>query len=107
MIGQCEALVSGSFALGFLDRVFWGGSDLGIYVELGEGNSRARRLGRYLIRGGGYQLLPGYFQGPDFELKLGRILDPPGGPDKEPRLVDRIFQEAYDSPEVGFSLSRL
>ena len=108
MIGQCEALISGSFALGFLDRMFWDGSDLDIYVEFGEDNSRARRLGRYLIREEGYQFLPGYFQGPDFELKLGRNIDPlGGGSDKEPRLVDRIFQGSYDGPEVGFSLPPL
>ena len=72
MIGQYEALISGSFALGFLDRVFWAGDDLDIYVQCYKDSSRVRGLGLYLIQEEGYRFLPTSGQGRDFEVASNR-----------------------------------
>lgn len=51
-LGKHDALISGSFALQFFERVCWEESDLDIYVEQGEG---ATQLTRYLKKVEGYQ----------------------------------------------------
>ena len=115
MVGQCEALISGSFALGFLDRVFWDGSDLDIYLGLGDWKlkdfSRVRALGLYLIREEAYRFLPTSYQDPDFEVASlrGWQMRPysPDRTDEESPLADLISQEPYGRAAVGVSLSSL
>ena len=109
MIGQCEALISGSFALGFLDRVFWDGSDLDIYLGLGDWKlkdlSRVRALGLYLVQKEAYRFLPTSNQDPDFEvaaLRAGPMRRySPDRTDEETLLADQISQEPYGRAAVG------
>ena len=51
-LGRSDALISGSFALQFFERVIWQESDLDIVVEEGTG---ADKLAEYLIRVEGYE----------------------------------------------------
>lgn len=48
---QCDALISGSFALQFFEHVNWPGSDLDMYVEKGQ---RMESMHRYLTETAGY-----------------------------------------------------
>lgn len=52
-MGRCDALVSGSAAIQFFDRVFWKEADLDIYIEEGE---NADAFGEYLTEMEGYKL---------------------------------------------------
>lgn len=52
-LGKCTALISGSFALQFFERVFWDESDLDIFVQDGRGSGE---LGLYLAEEEGYVL---------------------------------------------------
>ena len=53
-LGQADAVISGSFAVQFFDRVTFPGSDLDIYVTIG---SNADTLGQYLMDVEEYQLV--------------------------------------------------
>ena len=66
------ALISGSFALGFLDRVFWAGDDSDIYVQCYKDSSQVRGLGLYHIQEEGYRFLPTSGQDRDFEVASNR-----------------------------------
>ena len=46
-LGKCNALISGSFALQFFERVAWEGSDLDLFVEAGED---AQVLANHLVQ---------------------------------------------------------
>lgn len=54
-LGRCEALISGSFALQFFERVTWPQSDLDIFAEEG-GNFHSMCI--YLESKEGYKLQP-------------------------------------------------
>lgn len=51
-MGRCDALISGSAALQFFERVTWKESDLDIFVEAGAG---AERLSDHLCQTEGYR----------------------------------------------------
>lgn len=53
-LANCNAVVSGSFALQFFDRVVWPDSDFDIFVPYGD---QTRAFGRYLVRDEGYKIL--------------------------------------------------
>lgn len=56
-MGRCDALISGSFALQFFDRVVWNDFDLDIYVQgprLNPGSTKLDGMARYLIYEEGY-----------------------------------------------------
>lgn len=53
VLGKCDALISGSFALQFFERILWEGSDLDIFVESGQ---RALELEKHLVNIEGYRL---------------------------------------------------
>lgn len=52
-LGRCNALISGSFALQYFERVVWNDSDLDIFVQDGRGTGE---LGLYLAETEGYVL---------------------------------------------------
>ena len=52
-MGKYGALISGSFAVQFFERVWWAESDLDIFVECSE---KAYELERYLCEEEGYHL---------------------------------------------------
>ncbi|GAP87797.1 hypothetical protein SAMD00023353_2801380 [Rosellinia necatrix] len=53
-LGRADALISGSFALQFFANKFWPESDLDINLH---GSERAERLGEYLVRAEGYEMV--------------------------------------------------
>ena len=53
MMGETNALISGSFAIQFFERKFWPDSDLDMYVKEGEESDALRR---YLVMSEGYKL---------------------------------------------------
>ena len=53
-MGKCDALISGSFAVQFFERVTWTASDLDIFIQ--EGN-RANAFKEHLIKIEGYALV--------------------------------------------------
>jgi hypothetical protein len=56
---RCDALISGSFALQFFDRVVWSESDLDIYVQhsrLTAQSEESDALAQYLVSVEGYAL---------------------------------------------------
>ncbi|KAE8452790.1 hypothetical protein EG329_013062 [Mollisiaceae sp. DMI_Dod_QoI] len=55
MMAQCDALISGSFALQFFARTVWMDADLDIYVQ-SYPTKNAAVFGDYLIAGEGYAL---------------------------------------------------
>ncbi|KAF8863521.1 hypothetical protein BDZ45DRAFT_670125 [Acephala macrosclerotiorum] len=55
MMAQCDALISGSFALQFFARKVWMDSDLDIYVQSGPAK-RPQAFGQYLLAEEGYTL---------------------------------------------------
>ena len=86
-MARFTALISGSFALGFLDRVFWAGDDLDIYVQCYKDSSRVRGLGLYLIQEEGYRFLPTSGQDRDFEVTSNRT--------EYPLPADGLFKTVY------------
>lgn len=52
-LGECDALIAGSFALQFFEGVFWRESDLDIEVQVGE---TLEKLHNFMIGRGGYRL---------------------------------------------------
>ena len=53
-MAKYDALISGSFALQFFERVTWPDSDLDIFVEQGEG---CELFCKYLVEAEGYDLV--------------------------------------------------
>ncbi len=53
-MGKCDALISGSFAIQFFERVTWPDSDLDFFVEQGEG---CESFCKYLMDSEGYHLV--------------------------------------------------
>lgn len=53
-MGRHNALVSGSVALQFFERVVWKESDIDIFIEQGE---NAEAFGNYLIEQEGYKFI--------------------------------------------------
>ena len=52
-MGELNAIISGSFAVQFFERVTWPSSDLDLYVKEGE---EATALRAYLLQSEGYTL---------------------------------------------------
>ncbi len=52
-LGKCDGLISGSFALQFFERVYWGGSGLDVFAE---NRGEAREFEHYLVNVENYKL---------------------------------------------------
>ena len=92
-MARFTALISGSFALGFLGRVFWAGDDLDIYVQYYKDSSRVRGLGLNLIQEKGYRFLPTSGQDRDFEVASNRSQRRRAG--YHPLPADDLFETVY------------
>lgn len=68
-LGRSNALISGSFALQFFERVVWPDSDLDIMVQEGED---LERMAKHLIESEGYKMVSeNDFTNPNFGAELG------------------------------------
>jgi len=56
----CGAVVSGSSALQFFDRVYWRESDLDVYFDCSVNADPVQRMGKYLVDVEGYVFVPNW-----------------------------------------------
>jgi hypothetical protein len=88
VMAECDAVISGSTALQFFDRVRWSESDLDIYIHIGESVHHKsqpivlKTLGYHLMEKEGYQYTPDRRQHPDFNL-AGTIREKLDNPEDE------------------------
>jgi hypothetical protein len=60
MMRACGAVVSGSSALQFFDRVYWRESDLDVYFDCSVNADPVQRMGKYLVDVEGYVFVPNW-----------------------------------------------
>ncbi|KAF4630958.1 hypothetical protein G7Y89_g7175 [Cudoniella acicularis] len=85
MLARHNALISGSFALQFFERVVWDDSDLDIYVH--DDDASINAMGQYLIQAENYKFDSTFdWRSPDYQQHL-----------KEVREVKTYLRETEDS----------
>lgn len=98
-------IISGSFALQFMDRTFYPGSDMDLYVD----DDNALAVGEWILEfsGRGYRFAPRECQADNFLDAWGEVPRPPNRVGlwghNEDSIADNFEEENVNADEYGFT----